>query len=290
MTNAPILTPTMHSHLISTAKPNPGLTISFSTDDSTPRTVTAVQHLSNLAIEAAAPLEVNQAPSASTTVTFGPTPIHDNSDMDLETGEVSVPTKAPDEPSKFSYKLKPNTTDYEVFAQTVAARETPLRDREKVREHADLFYHAYFQDFQLMLDLKQKAQSRIQSFNVRVSRQDSKNDESSSQANKQRLKAKFRTALNQMYEAFEEAFTLEQLELIEDLRDHLVKPAIAQISNLFTSSRCRTCHSRRHQGAAWRRSHFGTLAPLLCEVPHEAYKKADLSSSRCHIGKDKDGS
>ena len=58
-----------------------------------------------------------------------------------------------------------------------------------------------------MLDLKQKAQSRIQSFNVRVTQQDDKNDQSSNQANKQRLEAKFRSALRQMYEAFEEAYT-----------------------------------------------------------------------------------
>ena len=78
-----------------------------------------------------------------------------------------------------------------------------------------------------------------------------------------------------MYEAFEEAYTLEHPELIEELPDHLVKPTMAQISNLFASSRCRTCYSGRHQTAAWRWSRFDTLAPLLCEVPHEAYKKAE---------------
>ena len=216
--------------------------------------------MSGLTTEAVAPLEVSLAPPTSMTVTFGPTPIQDDAYMDLETGEIRTPTKAPAEPSEFSYKLKPSTMDHEIFIQTVAASEAPLWDREKVHLHADLFYHAYFQDFQLMSDLKQKAQARIQSFNVRDTRQDNKNDSSSTQANKQRLEAKFRTAINQMYKAFE---------------DHLVKPAISQISSLFTSSRYRMCYSVWHQTTAWRRSRFDTLAPLLCEIPNEAYKKAE---------------
>ena len=78
-----------------------------------------------------------------------------------------------------------------------------------------------------------------------------------------------------MYEAFEEAYTLEQPELIEDLRDHLFKPAIAQIPSLFVSSRCCTCYGGRHQTAAWRQSRFDTLAQLLCEVPNKTYKTAE---------------
>ena len=112
MTNAPILIPTTHWHLISTAKPKPGLTVTFSTDGSIPR---AVQHLSKLTMEATAPLETNSTTSSETRVILGPTPIHNDSDMDLETSEVSVPTKAPAEPNKLTYKLRPNTDDYEVF-------------------------------------------------------------------------------------------------------------------------------------------------------------------------------
>ena len=272
MTNAPILVPTTHSHLISAAKPKPGLTDSFTSGGSI---LPTVQHLSKLTIEAVTPLETNGRLSEETTVTLELTPIHDDSDMDLETSEIRVPIKASAEPSKLTYKLQPNTNDHEVFTQTIVSREAPLWDREKVRSHADLFYHSYFQDFQLMSDLKQKAQSRIQSFNVRVTRQNGKNDRSSNQANIQRLEAKFRNVLRQMYEAFEEAYTLEQPELIADLQDHLVKPAVAQIISLFVSSRCRTCYGGRHQTAAWRLSRFDTLAPLLCKVPNEAYKKAE---------------
>ena len=270
MTNAPILVPNTHLHLINVTNPKPGLTVNFSSDGSIPRTV---QHLSKFTIEATAPLETDSAPSTETTVTSELMPIHKDSDMDLEMGDIRVSTKAPFGPSQSTHQLKPNADDYKVFAPTILSRETTLWNRGYVRSHVDLFYHSYFQDFQMMSDLKQKAQARIQSFNVRVTRQDDKTDQSNSQANKQRLEAKFRSALCQMFEAFEEVYSLEQLELIEDLRDHLFKPAIARITSLFFSSRCCTCYGERHQTAAWRQSHFNNLAPLLCEVPNEAYKK-----------------
>ena len=68
---------------------------------------------------------------------------------------------------------------------------------------------------------------------------------------------------------------MENSELVEELWDCLVKPTITQIISLFTSSRCRTCYCGRHQTTIWIRSHFDTLAPLLCEVHKEAYKKAE---------------
>ena len=273
MTNAPIIVPTTHSHLISTAKLKPGLTVNLSTENPIPR---SVQHLSQLTTEASARLETTSKSPAETTVTLNPQPIYEESDVDLETGEVLVPMKTSNAPSKFSYKLKPHTVDYEAFAQAITAREAPLWDRELILAHADLFYHAYFQDHQTITELRQKAQARIQFFNVRVMRQEEKNDEiSSSQTKKLQLEAKFRSTLRQMYEAFEEAYTLEQPELIEDLREHLVKPAIAQITGLFVSSRCCTCFGGRHQTAVWRLSRFDTLAPIMSEVPNEAYKKAE---------------
>ena len=274
MTNAPILVPTTHSHLVSTAKPKPGLTVALSKQPAIPK---AVQHLSHLTIEADAPLNtVANDPTVDTTVTLNPQPMYEDSDVDLETGDSNVPLKSFTGPSKFAYKLKPNTSDYEAFAQAIVTNEAPLWDREKVFSHADLFYHAYFQDQQIMNDLKQKAQARIQFFNVKVTRQEEKGEQvSSSRDNKLRLEAKFRVALRHMYEAFEEAYTLEQPELIEDLREHLVKPAIAQITGLFASSRCRTCYSGRHQSAVWRLSRFDTLVPIMSEVPNEAYRKAE---------------
>ena len=227
-------------------------------------------------------------PSANTIVTLDPQPIHDDSDVDLETGEVLMPLRTPMGPSKFAYELKPNSDDYEAFAQAITTKEAPLWDRELVSAHADLFYHAYFQDHQIMTELRQKAQARIQFFNIKVTRQEEKKDEApSSQDNKLRLEAKFRSALRQMYEAFEEAYALEQPELIEDLREHLVKPAIAQITGLFVSSRCRTCYSGRQQSAVWRLSRFDMLVPIMSEVPNEVYKKAEDHQATTILNKTK---
>ena len=113
MANAPILVPTTHSHLISTAKPKPGLTVNLSTESPIPQ---AVQHLSQLTMEASVPLETIRKPSIDTTVTLDPKPLYQNSDVDLETGKILVPMRTSTVPSKFSYKLKPNTVDYEAFA------------------------------------------------------------------------------------------------------------------------------------------------------------------------------
>ena len=53
MTNAPILVPTTHSHLINNTKPKPGLTVTLSAKATVPK---AVQHLSQLTTEASVPL------------------------------------------------------------------------------------------------------------------------------------------------------------------------------------------------------------------------------------------
>ena len=214
MTNAPILVQTTHSHLISTAKPKPGLTVTLSAENPIPQ---AVQHLSTQTMGANVPLETMSKPSTETAVTLEPKPIYEDSDVDLETGEIQAPMRASTAPNKFSYILKPYTADYEAFAQAITSKEAPLWDRELLHSHADLFYHAYFQDHQTMTELKQKAQARIQSLNVRVTRQEEKSDQTSSQANKLRLEATFRNALRHVYKAFEEAYTLEQPDLIEDL-------------------------------------------------------------------------
>ena len=146
MSNAPIIIQTTHSHLLNAAKSRPGLTISFATDDSISWSVktSAVQHLSPPTTEAAIPLEVNATPTTDTAVTFEPSPVQDDSDMELETSEVRVPTRPPPEPSNLVYKLMPRVSDYEIFAQTLTAREAPLWDLEKVRLHADLFFQSYF--------------------------------------------------------------------------------------------------------------------------------------------------
>ena len=97
MTNAPILVPTTHSHLINNTKPKPGLTVTLSAKAINPK---AVQHLSQLTTEASVPLDVatSNEPSANTIVTLDPQPINDDSDVDLETGEVLMPLRTPTGP------------------------------------------------------------------------------------------------------------------------------------------------------------------------------------------------
>ena len=68
---------------------------------------------------------------------------------------------------------------------------------------------------------------------------------------------------------------LEQLELITELRDHLVKLANTHLTSLSVSSRCRTCYRGRHRNAAWRRSHFNILTTLLWEISPKAYGQAE---------------
>ena len=69
-----------------------------------------------------------------------------------------------------------------------------------------------------------------------------------------------------MYEAFEKAYAFEQPNMAIDLRDQLVNPAIAHMANLFVSSQCRTCYKGRQKDAAWRRSCFHTILPLISKI------------------------
>ena len=102
-----------------------------------------------------------------------------------------------------------------------------------------------------------KGQAKIHHFNVKVTRQEpSENAGASSKANKAKLEAKFKTALSSLYEAFEEAYQFEQPEFIAELRNHLVKAAVTQMTSLFASSRCRSCYRGRRMDAAWRRMTF----------------------------------
>ena len=47
------------------------------------------------------------------------------------------------------------------------------------------------------------------------------------------------------------------------------------MTNLFASSRCRTCYRGRRQDPAWRRTRFRTLLPFLINISPDAYKKAE---------------
>ena len=85
----------------------------------------------------------------------------------------------------------------------------------------------------------------------------------------------FRKALHAMFEAFEQAFVFEHSETILHLRDDLVNPAIMHMSNFFASSRCRTCYKGRKLDAAWWKSRFNTILPIIARISPEAYRQAE---------------
>ena len=128
------------------------------------------------------------------------------------------------------------------------------------------------------MDLRQKGNARIQSFNVKVTRQEAKSraeEVASSKANRKKLEMMFRIALYNLYQAFEKAFSFEHSDTIINLRDELVNPAITHMSNFFFSSRCRTCFKGRQLDASWRRSRFNILLPLLSKFSPEVYRQAE---------------
>ena len=187
---------------------------------------------------------------------------------------------------QFSFQALSVLEDHQRFAQEVLKLEPDSWDRTKVESNPSLFYHAYFMDQQKLNEVLQRSTVRIQQFNVKVTRQSSDKDPSaSSRHNREKLEAKFKVAISNLYHAFEDAFQFESSEFIEDLSSHLVKNAVAQITGLFVSSRCRTCYRGRRMDAAWRLRRFETLLPLLSEVPAESYRRAE--DHRAHVLLDK---
>ena len=79
--------------------------LALTSPDPVKTTAATFQHLSHLTTEAATPFEVNCTLTTDTTAVFKPSQVQDDSDMDLETGESSVPTKPSPEPSKLVYKV-----------------------------------------------------------------------------------------------------------------------------------------------------------------------------------------
>ena len=166
-----------------------------------------VQHLARLATEVSAPPIVTPKPSTETSVPPEP-PIEaqEDSDVDLETGEISVPTLPVNERVGMVYQPNATIEDCKAFATVMLQRESAIWYRNMVALHPDLVYEFYFQDYQHLMDLRQKGNARIQSFNVKVTRQETKlhvDDVASSKANREKLEIMFRTALYNMHEAFE---------------------------------------------------------------------------------------
>ena len=278
MTSAPIIVPTSYSHLLHIPEPKGGLTVTFSKEEQLRKVETTVQHLEKLSTEASIPMEVTSKPTAATKIEAVHQSAQDDSDVDLETGKIFVPTLPISDAEVLTYKTDANIEDCKGFASVITFRESSIWDREKVAVAPDLFYESYFKDFQHITDLRQKSVTRIQFHNLKVTRQEPKSKEelaASSKAQREQLEAKFRTALLKMYEAFEDAAAFGQPDFVIELQDQLVNPAISHMSNLFVSSRCRTCYRGRTQDPAWRRTRFRTLLPFLTSISPDAYRKAD---------------
>ena len=278
LTNTPLLIPTVQSHLSGITKPKEGLKVTIPAVGNAMNGAesttfpTAIWHLSKLDKYASEPLELSKSASAEPglTVEFQQEFPQEDSDVDIRTGEVKIP--APwCEPLKLDRSRKTTRSLPQRYYNENRKSGTVTKWR-----NPSLFYQEYFLDQQKISDLRLKGQAKIQNFNVKVTRQESSEQAgASSKANKGKLEAKFRTALSSIYEAFEDAYQFEHPELISDLRNHLVKMAVTQMTSLFASSGCRTCYRGRHMDAAWKRSRFDTLPPLLSEVPLDSYRKAE---------------
>ena len=175
MPTTPIQVPASHSHLMAKSKPNRGLKITFATDTHERKVETTVQHLEQLGNKASAPLILTSKPSMDTSVQpEPPAQAQDDSDVDLETGEISIPTLPVNKTTALVYKTDATIEDYKTFATIMLQWESSIWDRDVVAFHPDLFYKSYFQDYQYLMDLRQKGNARIQSFNVKVTRQEAK--------------------------------------------------------------------------------------------------------------------
>ena len=201
--------------------------------------------------------------------------LQEDSEIDITTGEIKD-SATRGEPRQFSFQPFSVLEDHQQFAQEVLKLEPDLWDSSKVESNPSLFYHAYFLDQQKISEVRQKGTVRIQQFNVKVTRQSADKDIGpSSRFNRERLEAKFKVAIGNIYQAFEDAYQFESPEFIEDLRSHLLNTAVTQITSLFTSSRCRACHRDGRMDATWRLRRFETLLPYLSEVPLESFRRAE---------------
>ena len=102
LTNSPLLIPTVKSHLSRITKPKEELTVTVpaengATNDDVPlKFPTAIEHLSQLDKDVSTPLKLSKptSPEPGTMVEFQQEPLHEDSNVDLETGEVRIPTSS----------------------------------------------------------------------------------------------------------------------------------------------------------------------------------------------------
>ena len=284
ITSSPLVASTSKSHLGHVTRPKQGLTVTVPPEDGihlsevqlpfTP----VLAHLAPLEQASSQELDITKAPQPGpqTVVEFPSDPLPGDSDVDLDTGETQHASIL--NGIKLTYDSNSVLEDHRAFASTVLGKEPEQWDRLQVDRNPSQFYQEYFLDQQKIHDVRSKGHSRIQAFNVRVTRQEPQSPTvwmASRKEGKEKLEAKFKQALTSLYDAFEMAYQFEHPEFISDLRNHLVKTAVTQITSFYASSRCRTCYRGRQMDAAWRRSRFDNLLPFMAEVPHDSYKKAE---------------
>ena len=284
ITSSPLVASTSKTHLGHVIRPKQGLTVTVPPEDGihlsevqlpfTP----VLAHLAPLEQASSQALDIPKVPQPGphTMVEFPSDSLPGDSDVDLDTGETQNASKPTG--TKLTYDSNSVLDDHRAFASTVLEKEPEQWDRLQVDRNLSQFYQEYFLDQQKIHDVRSKGHSRIQAFNVRVTRQEPQSPTvwmASSKEGKEKLEAKFKQALTSLYDAFEMAYQFEHPEFISDLRNHLVKTAVTQITSLYASSRCRSCYRGRQMDAAWRRSRFDNLLPFMAEVPHDSYKKAE---------------
>ena len=121
----------LHTHLMNVPQPKGGITVTFSKDAPSRKVEKTVKHLEQLSVEASAPMEVVSKPSKSTTIKAKLQPAQDDSDVDLETGEICIPMLPIFD--TLVYKTDAEIEDYKAFASVMAFRESSyLGSREGV--------------------------------------------------------------------------------------------------------------------------------------------------------------
>ena len=201
---------------------------------------------------------------------FPQEPLQEDSDVDLETGEVRIPTSSCPEAIKMTYKARLVLEDHQEFTAAVLLRERNIWDHHQVENNPSLFY--------VLLgpgDVRSEGQAKIQTSTSGWPGRSPARRPAVARLTKRSWRPNSGPPLSSLYEAFEDAYQFEHSELIADLRNHLVKTAVTQMTSLFTSSRCRTCYKGRHMDATWRRSRFETLLPFLSEIPLDSYRRAE---------------
>ena len=147
MNNTPLLIPTVNSQLFGVSKPKEGLTVTIpqasnATLENEPSTFPVVnQHLPQLDKDASSWLDlINAARSIpGTTVEFDHEPIQEDSDVDLETGAVSILTSSHPEAIKLVYKSHSVLEDHKEFVSAVLLRESSIWDQHRVQNNPSLF-------------------------------------------------------------------------------------------------------------------------------------------------------